>query len=253
MTNSTQINQLWRPEDVDFLFRSYQIFEQKLVEILRVLPLTTENEKSWSSELVNLFLDICGLIDSISRHTVGQGKNQNDSVQVKNAEGETISKEIHWLNMTDFKINFLSADNITDARTVIYVYPLKIILPYENYQTSDGWWNIYNSLKHDRIANYKKADLSNTLRALAAVFLILVRYKNDEFTKALLRYGMLETDYVPEAVHEARLTEPYHFWYDSNLFGTPEEFNNIPSDDVSQINHLRASRKLRIYIGRFNP
>ena len=67
MDNIASTAVVWKPEDVDIVFQSYLVCEKKFVDILSIFPLTPENEKSWSPELVNLFLDVCGLADSVSR------------------------------------------------------------------------------------------------------------------------------------------------------------------------------------------
>ncbi len=250
MINSTK-NTLWNPEDVDLLFRTYEIFEQKLMDVLKVFPLTLENEKSWSPELVNLFLDINSLIDSIARHIIGQGKDQNGTVQVREPSGTT-SKKIRDFGVEDFELNLFAPEKMLESRVVVYVYPLEIISPFCGYRNDDGWWKKYNLLKHNRITRYRQANLTNTLHALGALFLLLVRHKDEEFTKALLRFDIVKTDLMPEFVHRERLNQPDNFWYDSELFGTPELAENIQSEDVSRIQPWIGSRKLHIYVGRFN-
>jgi hypothetical protein len=227
----------WKPEDVEFIFRSYQIFEKKFEEFLRVLPLTPENEKAWSPELVGLFLDVSGMVDSVARHIVGK----------------SAAKKLHELNINDFEKHLLTKEHITDSRLVVYVYPFKVISPYDGYRATDGWWDVYNRLKHNRIEHYTKANLANTLNALAGLFLILVRYKDEEFTKALLRFNLInDAGYVPEYIHAERLRNGYQFWYDSELFGTPDVVENLPKD-ISKINPALTSKKFQKFFGRFNP
>lgn len=226
----------WKPEDVEFIFRSYQIFEKKFEEFLRVLPLTPENEQAWSPELVGLFLDISGMVDSVARHIVGK----------------SAAKKTHELNIDDFEKHLLVKEHILDSRVAVYVYPLKVISPYDGYRVAEGWWKVYSSLKHNRIEHYTKANLSNALNALASLFLILVRHKDEEFTKALLRFNLLRTDYVPEFVHNERIRNGYQFWYDSELFGTHDLAENLPKD-ISKINPALTSRKFQKFFGRFNP
>jgi hypothetical protein len=240
-----------KPEDVEFIFHSYQIFEDKLINILKTIPLSDENKETWSPELVNLFLDVSSLVDSISRYIVSQGKEDDEDIIIKDETGKNISKVVRDLNVIDFENNLFIGSEITTSNVVIYIYPLKVITPYKTYRMDDGWWKIYNLLKHNRIKNYKKANLWNTINSLAALFLLLVRYKEPEFTNALLRYKFIITSYVPEFVHESRVNLSNHFWYDSELFGIGELDRNIP-DDLSQINPPLTSRKFQIFFGRYN-
>ena len=226
----------WKPEDVEFIFRSYQIFEKKFEEFLRVLPLTPENEQAWSPELVGLFLDVSSLVDSVARHIVGK----------------SATKKTHELNIDDFETHLLAKEHIIDSRVAVYVYPLKVISPYDGYRAADGWWKVYSGLKHNRIEHYTKANLSNTLNALAGLFLILVRHKDEEFTKALLRFNFIKTGLVPEFVHSERIRNGYQFWYDTELFGTHDLVENLPKD-ISKINPVFTSEKFQKFFGRFNP
>jgi len=253
--NQPEKNMLWHPQDVDFIFRSYQIFERKLADILQVIPLSKENDNTWSPELVNLFLDVGSLVDSVARNTIGEGKDKNDTVQIKNSTGNSIRKKVKELDIGDFEINMFSGLKLMDSRVIVYVYPLQIVSPYSSYRDSgaDGWWSVYNLLKHNRIKNYSKANLLSTLNALAGLFLLLVRCKEEEFTKALVRFGWSETDIVPEFVHSERLRTADLFWHDSELFGTSEVPENIPQSDINKINPALASQKFQKHFGRFNP
>lgn len=44
-----------------------------------------------------------------------------------------------------------------------------------------NWYFAYNKIKHDRINNYKEANVENLINALAALFLLNVYYKNQIF------------------------------------------------------------------------
>ena len=163
-----------------------------------------------------------------------------------------IARRVGDIDVQDFENNLFTDTKVLDARVVVYSYPLKVITPFKNYRQADGWWKIYNSLKHNRIENYKKANLRNTLNALGSLFLLLMRYKDEEFTKALIRFGLLKTSFVIEFVHGERLSHPAQFWEDSELFGAPEMNDYLP-EDLSTINPAFASSKFKIFFGRFNP
>ena len=247
-----QSNVLWQPQDVDFIFRSYRIFEKKLADILYIIPFSKENETTWSPELVNLFLDVGSFIDSVARNIVGDGKDKNDVVQIKNNGGSLTSKKVGELDIKDFEVNLFSNLKLPDSKVIVYVYPLQIIKPYKDYRLTNGWWNTYNLLKHNRIKNYSKANLIAALNSLAGLFLLLVRQKEEEFTKALVRFGWLRTATVPEFVHSERMRSPGLFWHDSELLGTHEVPEDIP-DDINLINPALASQKFQKFFGRFNP
>jgi hypothetical protein len=108
-------------------------------------------------------------------------------------------------------------------------------------------------LKHNRISTYNQATIGNTLKALSSLFLLLVRYSDEEFSKAVFRMDFVKTGYVPEYFHGERERIPGFFWYDSKLFGTGGIAGNIVSDDINQINTALASSKFQKFIGRFKP
>lgn len=43
------------------------------------------------------------------------------------------------------------------------------------------WYNAYNKIKHDRIKNYKKANMENLILTLSALFLLNIYYKDKTF------------------------------------------------------------------------
>ena len=248
-------NSKWKPDPykVEFIFRTYRMLEEKIIDILNFLPFTRENEKSWSPELANLFLDVSSLFDSICRYIISKGREEGKIlIREKTKEGiKERKRDIKKLNIEHFELNLLSPFKILNSRVVFYRYPLIILSPFKRYRT-DGWWKVYNRLKHDRIYNFKQANLKNTLYALASLFLLLCKYKEEEFTKALVRFGWYNSSIVPEYVYEERTRESWKFWYDSNLFGTHEISKNLPND-LSKINPVITSDKFRKYWGKFNP
>lgn len=251
-------SKFWNPPDVEFIFQSYLLFEGKFLKWLAVAPPdTSENMNTWSPDLVNLFLDICSTTDSISRHIIGRGGIPDEEIQIQNKAGALVPKRIGDLNVADFELNLWQGLQILDRKVVVYLrhlYPNCILSPFVDYRNSGGWWHIYNNLKHNRISFRINATTKSTLYALAALFSLLISYKNEEeFTLALYRFGWLQTGWVPESVHGERLRSPGMFWFDTKLFGAHDLANTITSDDITRISPPLASRKFQSFIGRYNP
>src|SRR5262249_43996903 len=57
------------------------------------------------------------------------------------------------------------------------------IQPFSDWapKNSPFWWKAFTDLKHDRMTNFKKASLRNTIYALAAVFIIVSIMNEDLF------------------------------------------------------------------------
>jgi hypothetical protein len=218
------------PEQVEFVFDSYKLLERKLEDFLGILPLSVENEMAWSPNLVSLFVEAGNLLDSLSRTILGGGKG---------------------LDVDDFQKKLFDPMTLLDSRVVIYTYPLRSCRPFENYRSNDGWWNVYNKLKHNRFDHFEKANLVNVLNALGALFLLLTRYEDKEFSLALNRRQWMSNGVVPEFVHYERIHSPHSFWCDSSLFGVGANNSFIP-DVLSDINPIFGSPKFRRYFGRLN-
>ncbi len=248
---------IFKPEQVDFIFKNFTIYEEEIFNFIKIVPYSEENKNTWSTRLTNIFLDICSLFDSICRFIVSKGEDNPDKkITIKNSKGRNITRKVKLLNIEDFENNLLGNLEILNSNVVFYTYPLNIIKPFKSYRKTNGWWSIYNSLKHNRLINYTKATLENTILALAGLFLLLVRYKNDEeFSKAILVYKWVDTYIVPESFHRERLVNRGSIWYDSAyLFGTTDIPENLP-DDLNKIKSaasISASRKFTDFFGHYN-
>lgn len=219
------------PEQTEFVFDSYKLLEDKLEKFLGIIPPSTENWNTWSPELVSIFVEAGNLLDSLSRTLLGGGDS---------------------LNIKDFKTKLFEPMEVLNSNIVMYTYPLMILTPFSNFREEDGWWYIYNKLKHNRIDHYQKANLSNVLNVLGGLFLLLTRYKEEEFSKALHRRQWLRTGIVPEYVHSERINNSRLFWCDSALFGGSDNPTLIPKN-LEEINPAMTSTKFQRYFGRFNP
>ncbi len=242
LKNIFKDNEVTDAGKVDFIFQSYQLLEKRLIDILEIFPFTEENKKSWSPELVSLFLDAGGLFISVCKY-----------IFVSSSRGQENKINNFSINTCEDKV--LKKYNLFDYRVVLYRYPLGIILPFGSkvkkrysYREKNGWWTIYTDLKHNQINNFKKASLGNTLNALASLFLLLCMYEHEEFTKALIRFRWWETDIAIESAHKIRQSGQEIVWYDSKIFGAGN-FLRVKTK-LSKMNPILASRKFRTFFGR---
>jgi hypothetical protein len=163
------------------------------------------------------------------------------------------------LNVEAFDVNLWRPLHLADSWVVVYrlyaFFPSCAVRPYDGCRSPDGWWTIYNGLKHNRLDNYQSADLINTLKSLGALFLLLVRHQEEAFTKALVRRGWIKSSVVPEFIHSQRSGGGMFIppWIDTELFGVHENYNTIPSQNITQIPPYMASVKFQKFLGRFNP
>ncbi|MCK5416175.1 hypothetical protein KAI92_01970 [Candidatus Parcubacteria bacterium] len=248
---------LWKPEDIEFVFSSYNDFEERLLNFLKVIPYNEINKNVWSPELVSLFLDICGLIDSMSRYILGQGKvGIKRKAKVLDEKGKQIERKITSLNIIDFELNIFNQLELEKYQVILYiysVYPNCIITPYKDYREKEEWWTVYNKLKHNRLDNYKDANFYNILKSLSALFLLIVAYdESEDLTLALLRHGWINTNWVPEVVHRERIQNPRTHWCDTNLFGSGYCLKGALLEKLEDMPVLVESRKFTNFVGKAN-
>ena len=80
------------------------------------------------------------------------------------------------LDITDYyKINKVT--KLSDFEVAIHVWSpeRKILKPFENWANDHqlSWYKAYNKAKHDRHINFQKANLENTMLAIAGLLIIL--------------------------------------------------------------------------------
>ena len=61
-------------------------------------------------------------------------------------------------------------------------------IPWQNWASgkSPDWWQDYNSVKHERNVNFNRANLSNVLNSIAALYVLLLYYYKEEADDGLL-------------------------------------------------------------------
>lgn len=97
----------------------------------------------------------------------------------------------------------------------------------------DGWnntapgetlafWKAYNSIKHDRISNYKEASLKNALDAMAALFCVEMLYAkklyihdaNEENSFPEIESKLFILDGLEHRIRPSKFDSPYDLYDD---------------------------------------
>lgn len=150
----------------------YLVLEKDFLEIERYVAfdlgdnflytnnLVTDNGNSecFSNEFIKQYQAICSEVDVILK---------------------SICKEIN-INSTANDMEKYS-DEILNTWSGIVQQKVKLkdieLQPFSNWSSqpqykSPDWWTPYNKVKHNRLANYKKANLKNTINALAGLYIL---------------------------------------------------------------------------------
>lgn len=152
-------------------------FDSDAEKLSRYIEFTTENEKTYSIELVRLLLSAASEVDVVAKLLCNKEKHG------ENAE-----------NMNDYR-NILNPifPKIKDMKILIPRYGFDLT-PWKKWNENKNpiWWKDYNSVKHQRDINFQKGNLKNTLNSIAGLFCLLLYYYRDEAEKgALIPYPNL--------------------------------------------------------------
>lgn len=125
------------------------------------------NSNTFSNEFVKQYQAICSEIDVILK-------------SICRELGNTVANEMP--QYTDLVLNRWS--NIPNQKVKmkdIELQPLKNWSSNPTYKSPD-WWSPYNHVKHERITNFRKANLKNVANALASLYILelyLVKFIGD--------------------------------------------------------------------------
>ena len=146
-------------------FRYYLLLENKFVSTLNYVELAKENFSTYSVEYAHQLLAIGSELDTFFKiycgFNSGERKNIIDYTQyIINAYPEIASQKVA----------------INNTEIVISPYKEWISWNPNNAKNLLEWWNAYNLVKHNRQENISKASMENVVNALAALYLIEMKY-----------------------------------------------------------------------------
>lgn len=149
--------------DNRFHWNYFLALESDLQNISKFIEFTSENFNVFSIELTLLFLATASEVDVVAKqlcNLTDQSNKANNIVEYKNIIMP------HFSSITETTINI--------PRFNLEFTPWN---EWEN-DKSPQWWSDYNDVKHNRVDNFKKANLGNVLNSMAGLFtLVLMYYK----------------------------------------------------------------------------
>ena len=155
-----------------FSWATFEAIENELSNIIRYLPLETQQYNVFSFQLGDVIKNSCSQIDSIFKEIARQC-NLSDHPDQTNLKKYIIrikknDRKISILDHADIFSNYLNLPNmeITIRRNFHMLEPFKTFTK----TTSPKWWQEYNKLKHDYYNNIHLSTLENALDSLSALF-----------------------------------------------------------------------------------
>ncbi len=126
------------------------------------------NSTTFSNEFVKQYQAICSEIDVILKSICAELGNPSAN-DMQNGYTPTVLQA--WASIVNQKVKFKEVE----------------LQPFFNWKQapdykSPDWWKPYNKVKHERVDNYRKANLKNVVNALAGLYILenyLVKFIGD--------------------------------------------------------------------------
>lgn len=116
------------------------------------------NSNCFSNEFIKQYQAICSEIDVILKNICAEINTNSTADKMPKYTDEILSQ----------------FSNLPMQKVQLKDYELQPFINWSsspNYNAPD-WWSPYNKVKHERLLNYKQANLKNTLNALAALYIL---------------------------------------------------------------------------------
>lgn len=142
----------------DFLekyWRFYLMLEKKFVDSLQYVELDKRNYGTFSMEYVSQMLNIGSEIEVVLKELLNIPQKQETGIRKYIMELDINHNDIFARKIRVRKYEINPFDGLNKEK------------PKELY-----WWKAYNEVKHGRGANFKNANLKNTVTMLATLYLL---------------------------------------------------------------------------------
>jgi len=179
----------------------YLDLERQFQNFLEYVPYLPGNEAVYSFKLLNLVLSIGGHVDSAFKEMARYPDFSNNkeckkilSILEESEENVKQGKPPRTVGISLPLRAFDKEYGISKERIIFKRLPERELVtpfhPHNPKTRAPEWWEIYNGLKHDVSVNVKKANLRNTLHALAGACLLNLRHTTAVFR--LYYFGLLK-------------------------------------------------------------
>jgi hypothetical protein len=167
----------------------YKDLERQFEDFLEYVPYIEGNEKTYSFKLLNIFLSICGHIDSAFKELARYPR----FAEIESCQEILRRAEARQGIIVSGISAFDEIYAIISMTVTFKCLPNRISITPFNCEHPE-WWNSYNDLKHDLAVNLKKANLETVRDALAGAFLLNVIH--EPAALRLFDFGLLKPNYA---------------------------------------------------------
>lgn len=171
----------------NLFFPIYLQLERELTELSYFITFDYKQLKVYSTKIADMLLRTVSEIENISKELC---KKEN----IKFYDSKKHVRQVVYFNeyfqrleayygLSTRLVNF-TFDNCNDNIFVSKLMPFKkdySIKLNGKEKATWSWYNAYNKIKHDRIKNFKQANLENLIYSLSALFLLNIYYMDKVF------------------------------------------------------------------------
>ena len=149
-------------------YSQYKLLEDKMIEVSEYVAIDPQNYSTFSSQFISLFISVCSEIDSLAGEICRSALNMDINFGIINKMDVITQK---YTNLKNIRVE------------TIFPFEEISIVPFTKFENNTtSWWTDYNRVKHNRAEsdntsgrpNYTKANLKNTLYAMAAFYILLL-------------------------------------------------------------------------------
>jgi hypothetical protein len=172
--------------DKDQVLQWYGWLEDELLEIFKYMPPADPNLAAFSPRIASLIIESCGLLDSVLRQISPDPATVNGKIKPRKD-----------LDIVDYAKLYAAKFEIAASKSILLITPPRYLTPFSAWlgflsageYKSPSWWRIHTDLKHDRIANLRKAQLEVAIQSLCGLHLVVAILP--DFAKAILGRGWI--------------------------------------------------------------
>ena len=164
----------------------YQKLEEEFKELSYYISIDRKQLKTYSIKIADLILRTVAECENIASVIC-----KNEKIKFTDKKGH-IRKSVYFNEYIDelnkvFKLDKKLVNpifnNIDSSAFDCKLQPFRKETLKVNGKEKEiiPWYNAYNKIKHDRVKNYKQANLENLITSLAALFMLNIYLKNEIF------------------------------------------------------------------------
>lgn len=176
--------------------------EDMLQDVLRYVPYCLEHKSVWSPKLVTILHEVCSQLDSLWFYEAKKSRFvKEEKLNIGNYfeyYGEYVAPKwvVFWGQEPERIQPFKSWDNLP-ATSYKKEQWKKVFTP--------EWWEAYQNVKHNRLANENMATLECTVYAVAGLFLAIIR--SEDCRDGIAQLGWLSCNGTTNGNPQAWLSE----------------------------------------------